>query len=47
MLALSMRCEKKKPDLGLKAALPAKISGWMSRIEALPYFQKTLPPHWK
>jgi glutathione S-transferase len=47
MLALSMRCEKKKPDLGLKAAMPAKISAWMSRIEALPYFQKTLPPHWK
>jgi glutathione S-transferase len=47
MLALSMRCEKKKPDLGLKAALPKNISTWMARVEALPYFQRTLPPHWK
>jgi glutathione S-transferase len=47
MLAIALRCEKKKPDLGLKAALPAKIAAWMARIEALPYFAKTWPAHWK
>jgi glutathione S-transferase len=47
MLAISMRCEVKKSDLGLKAALPAKVAAWMGRVEALPYFKKTLPPHWK
>jgi glutathione S-transferase len=47
MLAIAMRCEIKKPDLGLKAALPAKVAAWMSRVEALPYFKKTWPPHWK
>ena len=47
MLAIALRCEKKKPELGLKAALPAKIAGWMARVEALPYFAKTWPAHWK
>jgi glutathione S-transferase len=47
MLAIAMRCEIKKPDLGLKAALLPKVAAWMARVEALPYFQKTLPPHWK
>lgn len=47
MLAIALRCEKKKPDLGLKSALPAGIVAWMGRIEALPYFQKTWPAHWK
>jgi glutathione S-transferase len=47
MLAIAMRCEVKKPDLGLKAALPAKVAAWMGRIEALPYFKNTWPPHWK
>jgi len=47
MLAIALRCERKKPDLGLKAALPAKIAAWMARIEALPYFAKTWPAHWK
>jgi glutathione S-transferase len=47
MLAIAMRCEKRKPDLGLKSALPPKVAAWMARVEALPYFQKTVPPHWK
>jgi glutathione S-transferase len=47
MLAIALRCEKKKPDLGLKAALPPNIVAWMSRIESLPYFAKTWPAHWK
>lgn len=47
MLALTMRCEKRKPDLGIKAAMPAKIAAWMEKVETLPYFKKTLPPHWK
>jgi hypothetical protein len=47
MLALCLRMEKKKPDLGLTASIPPKISSWMKRMQALPYYDKTYPPHWK
>lgn len=47
MIALCLRMEKKKPDLDLRAAIGAKLAAWMGRIEALPYFDKTYPPHWK
>lgn len=47
MVALALRCESKKPDLGLRAALPQPMRSWMQRIERLPYFSKTWPAHWK
>jgi glutathione S-transferase len=46
-LALSLRLEKKKPDLDVRGAIGPKIGAWMKRIEALPCFRKTWPPHWK
>jgi glutathione S-transferase len=46
-LGIARRLESKKPDLGLSAALGTKLAGWAKRIEALPYFDKTYPPHWK
>ncbi len=47
MVATLARCDLKKPDLAMVASRPAKIAAWMQRIEALPYFDKTVPPHWK
>jgi glutathione S-transferase len=47
LIALTLRMEKKKPDLDVQGMIGAKVTGWMKRIEALPYFQKTWPPHWK
>jgi hypothetical protein len=47
LIALALRMERRKADLGIKPALGAKLSTWMRRIEALPYFAKTYPPHWK
>jgi len=47
MVALALRCENKKPDLDVRAALPPQIGAWMQRIEGLPYFSKTWPAHWK
>jgi glutathione S-transferase len=46
MLAICLRCDVKKPDLGLGAALPPKIGAWVARMEALPYYAKTRPAHW-
>ena len=47
MVALALRCENRKPDLDMRAALPQLIRSWMQRIEGLPYFAKTWPAHWK
>jgi glutathione S-transferase len=47
MAATLARCDLKKPDLKMMASRPAKIAAWAKRIEALPYFEKTVPPHWK
>lgn len=45
-LALALRCEKHKPDLALRARFPARIGAWMRSVERLPFFARTLPPHW-
>lgn len=47
LLALMLRLERFKRDLDLSAALGPKLSAWMRRVETLPYFAKTYPPHWK
>jgi glutathione S-transferase len=47
MLAMLARCDLKKPDLKLVESRPEALSAWAQRIESLPYFAKTLPPHWK
>jgi len=47
MIALALRCESKRPDLSLRAALPQRIGDWMQRIEQLAYFSRTRPAHWQ
>jgi glutathione S-transferase len=47
LIALSLRMEKKKPDLDVRGMIGPNVTAWMKRVEALPYFQKTWPPHWK
>lgn len=47
LVALTLRCDKKKPDLGIRSTVGPRLSAWMQRVEALPYFRKTWPPHWK
>lgn len=47
-MRIGVRVEERAPGLGLKRTdLPANVAAWMKRIEALPYFDKTIPPHWK
>jgi glutathione S-transferase len=46
LVALMLRNERKKPDLGLRERLPHEIAGWMQRVESLPFFPQTWPAHW-
>jgi glutathione S-transferase len=48
MIALALRIEsRKQPDLGVRAAIGPRLSAWMQRVEALPFFDRTYPPHWR
>ncbi|MBI3545361.1 MAG: glutathione S-transferase family protein [Gammaproteobacteria bacterium] len=47
LLALSLRMQKRKPELAMDSAIGPKLDGWKQRLEALAYFPKTYPPHWK
>jgi glutathione S-transferase len=47
LLAFSLRAEKKYPDAAVSKLIGPRMLAWKARIEALPYFQKTWPPHWK
>jgi glutathione S-transferase len=46
-LATQRRLELRKPDLGLVAAVGPKLAAIARGVETLPYFEKTIPPHWK
>jgi len=46
-IAYCKRITFRKPDAKLTELIPAKIAAWAGRIEALPYFDKTYPPHWR
>ncbi|HEX5129580.1 MAG TPA: glutathione S-transferase family protein [Usitatibacter sp.] len=37
----------RKPESQLGALVPPPISEWCNRVEALPYFDKTIPAHWR
>ena len=41
------RIDNRKPGYDLLALVPPKLAAWMKRIEALPYFENTYPPHWR
>src|SRR5690606_18577515 len=47
-MRMPVRVEERAPGLGLKRGdLPQRVAAWLARIEALPYYAKTIPPHWK
>jgi glutathione S-transferase len=47
-LRIGLRVEERVPEQGLKRdEAPPNLAAWMKRIEALPYFERTIPPHWK
>jgi glutathione S-transferase len=47
MVGYLKRITARKPETKLAGIIPPKLAEWAKRIEALPYFEKTFPPHWK
>lgn len=47
MVAYLKRVTQRKPGSKLVELIPAPIAAWAARIEAMPYFDKTFPPHWR
>lgn len=46
-VAFLFRCERKLPGFDAAKLMPPALRAWKERIEALPYLDKTIPPHWK
>ena len=46
-LAYSKRITVRKPESRLTESVPEPLEAWARRVQALPYFDKTYPPHWR
>jgi glutathione S-transferase len=46
-LGYCARVTFRKPETKLNELLPPALADYKKRIEALPYFDKTFPPHWR
>ncbi len=46
-LALALRADLKDARTAVRGLIEPELAAWMARIEALPYYGKTSPPHWK
>jgi glutathione S-transferase len=48
LVAFLYRAQKMKlPDLDADGMLTPELRAWKTRVEALPFLEKTVPPHWK
>jgi len=41
------RVQFRKPESAVGEVVPAGIAAWHQRIQALPFYDKTYPPHWR
>ncbi|HUP97966.1 MAG TPA: glutathione S-transferase family protein [Usitatibacter sp.] len=41
------RITVRRPETKLAEMVPAKLAEWAKRVESLPYFDKTIPAHWR
>lgn len=46
-LGFCWRINFRKPEAGMADIIPPALADYKKRIEALPYFDKTFPPHWR
>lgn len=47
LTAILGRIQAKQPSYKVNEVMPEAMAQWTKRMEALPYFSKTTPPHWK
>lgn len=47
LAAIILRIEARQPHYKVGDVLPDSIRKWMEQIGMLPYFAKTMPPHWR
>jgi glutathione S-transferase len=46
-LRMLRRIGERMPEHDAEALIGPRLAAWMGRIEALPYYARTVPPHWK
>jgi len=46
-VAFMKRCEVRAPNLDSNGMLTPVLRAWKARMEALPYLDQTIPPHWR
>jgi len=46
-LMLGLRIEQRQASIELSNSIGPRLRDWKARIEALPYYERTYPPHWK
>ena len=44
---LAQRVDERQPKNGIGGRMPGRVAAWIKRIEAMPLYAKTTPPHWK
>lgn len=47
LIGYCKRITVRRPETKLTELVPAGLDAWAKRIESLPYFDKTFPPHWR
>ena len=47
MVAFMYRTRTKLPDFDADSLLTPELARWKARMDALPFLDKTIPPHWK
>jgi glutathione S-transferase len=47
LVAFLDRCALKLPEFDPKSVMTPEFAAWKARVEALPYFDETYPPHWR
>jgi len=46
-MRLIPRIDERQPGESWSKHIPKEFATWMKRIELLPYYERTVPPHWK
>ena len=47
LTAILLRVDAKAPAYELANVISQNVRSWRGRVEQLPYFDKTIPPHWR